>query len=356
MPFTLIDRIYEAALLPDLWPGTLDAVAQDTGFACAEVNLVLADGTPRWTATDRSRDALDRFVAEGHWRGCTRRTLLAGRYVPGFVRDVDWLPAEVAKSDPTALLLAEAGLGWQVAAPFALPSGEMAVVTLARELKDGPPDRAALDRLDALRPHFGRAALLAARLAMQRARATVDGLTAFGLAAALLGPHGHVRCTNAAFDALSDLFLPAAGGALKIGDAAAQALFVAAMAEPAVGRRSIPVVARDDRPAAVLHLSPLTREAGDLMQGPGYLLVATLAGQANVAPPLQLLTGLFDLTPAEARLAAAMAEGKALAEAARGAGVTVKTARTYLERIFAKTGTHRQADLLALLRSTQPFN
>lgn len=65
---------------------------------------------------------------------------------------------------------------------------------------------------------------------------------------------------------------------------------------------------------------------------------------------------VFDLTPAEARLATALASGRSLKESALQAGITVKTARTYLERIFRKTGVGQQGQLVALLKSAQPLH
>lgn len=62
---------------------------------------------------------------------------------------------------------------------------------------------------------------------------------------------------------------------------------------------------------------------------------------------------LFDLTPAEARLAAALAGGLALKEAAIRQGIRFSTARSYLEGIFRKTRTNQQSQLVALLKSTQ---
>ncbi|TPL83544.1 LuxR family transcriptional regulator [Mesorhizobium sp. B2-3-12] len=66
--------------------------------------------------------------------------------------------------------------------------------------------------------------------------------------------------------------------------------------------------------------------------------------------------GLFDLTSAEARLAAALASGRTLKEAAASSKITVKTCRTYLERIFSKTRTRQQSELVALLKSTEPLS
>jgi DNA-binding CsgD family transcriptional regulator len=65
---------------------------------------------------------------------------------------------------------------------------------------------------------------------------------------------------------------------------------------------------------------------------------------------------LFDLTAAEAKLATALASGRSLKEAAANSNITVKTCRTYLERIFSKTRTHQQSELVALLKSTEPLS
>ena len=70
-------------------------------------------------------------------------------------------------------------------------------------------------------------------------------------------------------------------------------------------------------------------------------------------PSPTILAGLFDLTPAEARLADALAQGQPLKDAASGANITFKSGRTYLDRIFAKTGTHQQSELVALLKSAE---
>ncbi|GLS37728.1 hypothetical protein GCM10010869_33220 [Mesorhizobium tianshanense] len=60
--------------------------------------------------------------------------------------------------------------------------------------------------------------------------------------------------------------------------------------------------------------------------------------------------------PAEARLATELASGRSVQEAAIEIGVAVKSARTYLERIFRKTGNGRQSQLEALLRSARTFS
>ncbi len=63
------------------------------------------------------------------------------------------------------------------------------------------------------------------------------------------------------------------------------------------------------------------------------------------------LAQLYGLTPAESRLAGLLVGGMALTEAAIELGVSHQTVRTHLKRIFTKTGTNRQAELVGLLLS-----
>jgi DNA-binding NarL/FixJ family response regulator len=66
-----------------------------------------------------------------------------------------------------------------------------------------------------------------------------------------------------------------------------------------------------------------------------------------------LLRGMFGLTPSESRLAAALASGLSLEDAAAREGWTASSARTYLKTVFSKVGVSRQADLVRLvLRNT----
>lgn len=57
----------------------------------------------------------------------------------------------------------------------------------------------------------------------------------------------------------------------------------------------------------------------------------------------------YGLTPTEARLASLIAEGSSIAEVAGLLGISIGTARVHLKRIFAKTGTRRQAELVHLI-------
>lgn len=63
----------------------------------------------------------------------------------------------------------------------------------------------------------------------------------------------------------------------------------------------------------------------------------------------RLIANLFDLSPSESKLAALLTHGMSLSEAAREAGLTESTVRSYCKRIFAKVGVNRQAELVRLI-------
>lgn len=88
--------------------------------------------------------------------------------------------------------------------------------------------------------------------------------------------------------------------------------------------------------------APLRRTATVILRDPGRRLKLAVSD----------LQKLFDLSPAEARLAQLLAEGQSTEEAAMNLGVSRNTIRTQLQAIFAKTNSNRQGDLVRLLLSS----
>lgn len=74
------------------------------------------------------------------------------------------------------------------------------------------------------------------------------------------------------------------------------------------------------------------------------LTVTALAGDA--AALARVLAMVFGLPPSEARLAAAVARGASLAEAATALGLSIETARNYSKRVFATMRVRGQVDLV----------
>jgi DNA-binding CsgD family transcriptional regulator len=61
------------------------------------------------------------------------------------------------------------------------------------------------------------------------------------------------------------------------------------------------------------------------------------------------LKRVFGLTAAETRLALIVGRGLSLETASETLGVSRETVRNQLKSIFAKTSTHRQSELVALI-------
>jgi DNA-binding CsgD family transcriptional regulator len=63
----------------------------------------------------------------------------------------------------------------------------------------------------------------------------------------------------------------------------------------------------------------------------------------------KLLRQCYDLSPAEAKLATALLQGQTPGDYAQMRGISSNTVKTQLKQVLAKTGTHRQAELIQLL-------
>lgn len=70
--------------------------------------------------------------------------------------------------------------------------------------------------------------------------------------------------------------------------------------------------------------------------------------QTEVADP-EILQETYGLTRSEALVAAMIVDGHSIEDIAEELGVGISTARSHLKRVFSKTETHRQSDLVRLL-------
>ena len=97
--------------------------------------------------------------------------------------------------------------------------------------------------------------------------------------------------------------------------------------------------------ALVLRLDTTRSWLGN--EGPAVaVLISNSDEQAEIADPN---LSIYGLTPSEARVAHLLLQGNSLEEAALKLKITGQTARTHLKRIFSKTDTRRQGELVRLL-------
>lgn len=96
---------------------------------------------------------------------------------------------------------------------------------------------------------------------------------------------------------------------------------------------------------------PLSLRVQPLAKASEHSLVEMHDPEEGGRVEVSRLASIYGLTPTEALLAAAMAEGGTLASFAAARGCSYQTARTHLKRVLSKTGCTRQVDLVRLTLS-----
>ena len=356
METNLVDCIYEAAAVPELWPEVLARIARRTGGAGASF-VTAGRGPIRWVATPEL-DALIRDFLDDPVSNPRMSDVIERRY-PGFVTDHDIFPESLIDSHPFYRdFMRPRGFGWCAGAAFFPPSTDPIILAVEKRYADGPFERRFLPFLEALRPHLARATLLSAQLAIERAQATAEALGRIGLPAAVLDDRHTLRAVNDRFAGLVPDFVLDRREQVVLADKAADALLADALSHLKLGAsratRSIPIRGGEDRLPAVFHLLPVRHAARDVFAMGAAILVATPVEPSSGAGT-QVLEALFDLTPTEAAVARLVGDGLTLDDIAARLGVSRNTVRTHLRAVFAKTATARQAELVRLLGSLRPF-
>lgn len=143
-----------------------------------------------------------------------------------------------------------------------------------------------------------------------------------------------------------------AGGALRLGrgDAASRlAAAISACAGHRLDQAGASVIFTGaDGTALAVHVLPLphARTAAAAQPVAGLFLTNP---KATAQAPAEAFVARFGLTPSETRVLLAMIDGKSPKAIAAAQGVAMTTVRTHLSRIFEKTGTSGQTEVLRLL-------
>lgn len=104
----------------------------------------------------------------------------------------------------------------------------------------------------------------------------------------------------------------------------------------------------DAGPPLNMLLNPIIEIEGGEARPIGVALYVALDDRAPVVA-FDACATLFGLSPAESALLSELVGGASILSASIVLGISEHTARTQLRSIFAKTGTHRQADLVRLI-------
>lgn len=249
------------------------------------------------------------------------------------------------------------------AVAVALARDPMTIATIAfgRHGDEGPVVETELDDLRVLAPHIRRATAITGLLddAVLKASTFASALEASASGILLVDRQMGIVHANAAAAGMLAAGDPvqAQAGVLSLRaelvPGQLEAAVEAAGADDAQGRRGLGIPGRwRDGTPCVLHILPLERREVRV----GLQLRATAAIFISEAPrsgrlPLDAVSLLYSLTPAEARVFELLVEGHPPAAIAAQLGSTTNTVRTHLKRVFDKTNCHRQADLVALARN-----
>ena len=215
--------------------------------------------------------------------------------------------------------------------------------------------------LEQLVPHIGRANRLRHRtgaLALQASLGTA-ALEAMPQAMVLVDAVCRVRYANGSARSSLDklVSLGIQGGRLACSDASAQSALLHHVAKACgltgpqqAGVLQLPTGGTPSHTR--LHVLPLaTTHVLATAHGnePHALLVWT--APSSLVTHTEQLTVALGLTEAEARLALTLAQGQSVRDFADLQGCTWHTARTHAKNLLRKTGLHRQAEVIDLVRS-----
>ncbi len=356
-PAAIIDDIYEAALDDQLWKRAIDGVARASGGYGGA--LVLWDKT-----SGRLPVAHNSCFSEQLWREYSthyvnldpRNVLLARSDLELYTDQMLCEPDELRRSDCINYVYSQCeqrhGYGAR------LFSGALydSTLILARTGRQDAAQQADINALAQFLPHLRRSIALSRKVGQQVSTAALDALS-FGIA--ILDEQGRVSFANQRLRAMA----AERDGLTLAGDG----LALEQSGENASYQRAVGMLRRRNffgnapTRTALLASRPSGRRPYSILACP-FSRFASMLPEANqsvlvcVSDPAQtdhlneaLLAALFELTAAEARLAISLVQRGSLSAAAADCGLTDGSARQYLKRIYGKTGTQGQVDLVALI-------
>ena len=345
----LVDKIYEAAIAPQQWPVVLAALAERFDARGALLFASIA-GETRWTGSGHAAEVMREFIAQG-WAGRNDRIArLVARRHAGFLSDLDLFSPEEIGTLPvyTQFLTPK---GFSAGAATSIPGANDDNLILSVEgFCDHDAASTAVPMLDLLRPHLARAAMLSARLQLEKAKATVAALEGVGSPAALVGHRGALMAANALFEPEIAIGFTGGRGLLRLADERADYKLHDALKNVRLGLGGASIAIRGDQlaQARVLHVLPVVANANDPLFSASAVLVVT-SRTASIAPSGPLLEQLYDLSPTEARIARALAGGASLREIADRSKTSIHTVRNQFKAVLEKTGADGQTHLTKLL-------
>jgi DNA-binding CsgD family transcriptional regulator len=355
----LIGAVYDAAIEPSLWESALGQVAgfvggSGAGLFCKDAGVPHASIPHRVGFQAPLPVALFQQIypaAEGHFLGDFEQPIATTDLMSS---------GELTASELYRQWAEPQGLVDFLSAVVERSTISAAILGVFRHQRNGMVDDHARGQMKLIAPHLRRAVLIGRMFEFKAAEVAtfVDALDGLSASMYLVDRNGRLIHANAAGHSLlaeSDI-LRSVGGRLVAREAqtdrALREVFAAAgQGDAALGTKGIavPLTARDGE-RYIAHALPLTsgarRRAGVVSTAAAALFVR----KASLAVPAsEALGSAFKLTPTELRVLMAIVEVGGVPEVASAFGIADTTVRTHVTRLFEKTGTSRQADLVKLV-------
>lgn len=257
-----------------------------------------------------------------------------------------------------------AQLGYEELCTARLPMGEQysMQVTFLRERGKPAFGREELAFLEMLMPHTELVMTLHNQVDRLSVMADLaqEHLAQSGTGIVLLNEDGRVNFTNRTAErTLRDpVFEPHGDHAVRLADPALQARLLGLLHDCiSLSRRAgvmtggVLAAPRDGKPPISLMVLPYRNHTGlrtGLAQASRAVLIIHDPLSPRLEPPA-ILRELYGLSEPEMQVCWRLGNGDSVAEIAASLGVSRETIRSQLKRVFAKTGTSRQAELVRLL-------
>jgi DNA-binding CsgD family transcriptional regulator/PAS domain-containing protein len=358
---SIVGDIYDCALNSEIWTDVLVRITQAVDAAYTTIALAGAD------------DNRGRFAAQSPWDPAQMRALQEYDFegIPGLkaavLGDIDTPAATLSSMSEAELQQSPFYRNWArpqglreaCIAKFVHTSDRIGLVSYTIRASRGFITPEEQRFLALLSPHLRRASMIGdlldqARVAASLYRAALDNLAT---PVVLTGANGAILYANSRAEAMLSAQGPvlSRNGLLhaqnpRMARALLDAIASAANAETSLGSRGIGLpISAAGQPPAVAYVLPLTEGTARATFRPACAAVFISTTTSASPPPEAVLTTLFDLTPAEARVLLRVGGGMTASKSAVSLGISENTLKTHLGRIFAKTGTARQADLIKLV-------
>jgi DNA-binding CsgD family transcriptional regulator len=351
-----VGRIYQAAVDPRLWGTVLDEIADAIGAGSAAIFGSSVKPSVGYFNSPGGDEFFHWLAGEGQYvhnprperamRMSPRRRAITDGHL-----FTDWETAHI----PFNVEMTRRGFHRE-AGIVGIVDGAPLIFSCQRSLGDERFGPAELEAIEAIFPHLERAAHIAARFSRERTDGMLDTFERMACGGILLSSDGRVVRMNAHAETLVGVCLNIIAGRLSAIDTIANEDLQRLIREVGPGVISLqrgmaapfaPLPRHSGRPLAV-YAMPLVAETPDLFQR-AHAILAIVDPDANRDVGSDFLARVYRLTPAELRLANALAKGGDVKEISEIFGISLHTARTQLKSLMAKTGTSRQSDLIALL-------